>query len=162
MRFTDCFIDYDILIISACRDVMPYHLMTGKSINALSSTSKCRSSFLIDDSHLGEYIDAIFELTGWGSHPDSKLTSTVRLSATSPVIEFRLAVVWKETHKLLKVEFPVTIRSTTASYGTPFGVVRRPTHGNSSQDAAMFESCGHRFADLSEEGYGVAILCGSK
>ncbi len=39
-----------------------------------------------------------------------------------------------------------------------FGVVKRPTHQNTSWDAARFEVCGHRFADLSESGYGAALL----
>ncbi len=64
--------------------------------------------------------------------------------------------------KFLKVEFPVDVRSTEASYETQFGVVRRPTHYNTSWDMAKFEVCGHRFADLSENGYGVSILNDSK
>ncbi len=39
-----------------------------------------------------------------------------------------------------------------------YGVVRRPTHRNTSWDAARFEVSAHRFADLSEPGYGVALL----
>jgi alpha-mannosidase len=39
-----------------------------------------------------------------------------------------------------------------------YGVVRRPTHRNTSWDEARFEVCAHRFADLSEPGYGVALL----
>ena len=39
-----------------------------------------------------------------------------------------------------------------------YGVVRRPTHRNTSWDAARYEVSGHRFADLSEPGYGVALL----
>ena len=45
-----------------------------------------------------------------------------------------------------------------ATYETMYGVVRRPTHRNTSWDAARFEVSGHRFADLSEPGYGVALL----
>jgi alpha-mannosidase len=37
-------------------------------------------------------------------------------------------------------------------------VLSRPTHKNTSWDAAKFEVCGHRWADLSEFGYGVALL----
>src|SRR6185312_16286436 len=42
------------------------------------------------------------------------------------------------------------------------GAVTRPTHRNSPWDAARFEGCGHRFGDLSEPGYGAAILNDSK
>lgn len=54
------------------------------------------------------------------------------------------------------------MRSTEASYETQFGVVKRPTHYNTSWDMAKFEVCSHRFADLSEHGYGVSILNDSK
>jgi alpha-mannosidase len=37
-------------------------------------------------------------------------------------------------------------------------VYRRPTHRNTSWDAARFEVAAHRFVDLSEQGYGVALL----
>jgi alpha-mannosidase len=37
-------------------------------------------------------------------------------------------------------------------------VLKRPTHRNTSWDGARFEVCAHRFADLSEPGYGVALL----
>jgi alpha-mannosidase len=43
-----------------------------------------------------------------------------------------------------------------------YGVVRRPTHRNTSWDAARYEVGGHRFADLSEPGYGVALLTDAK
>jgi alpha-mannosidase len=43
-----------------------------------------------------------------------------------------------------------------------YGVVRRPTHRNTSWDAARYEVAGHRFADLSETGYGVALLNDAK
>jgi alpha-mannosidase len=39
-----------------------------------------------------------------------------------------------------------------------YGVTRRPTHRNTSWDAARYEVSGHRFADLSEPDYGVALL----
>ena len=36
--------------------------------------------------------------------------------------------------------------------------MQRPTHSNTPFDAAMFEVCGHRYADLSEADYGIALL----
>ena len=39
-------------------------------------------------------------------------------------------VEWHETMKFLKVEFPVDIISSEASYETQYGLVRRPTHYN--------------------------------
>ncbi|KAJ3191901.1 Glycoside hydrolase, 38 vacuolar alpha mannosidase, partial [Dinochytrium kinnereticum] len=45
---------------------------------------------------------------------------------------------------------------------TQFGVMKRPTHYNTSWDLAKFEVFGHKFVDLSEHGYGVALLSDSK
>ena len=39
-----------------------------------------------------------------------------------------------------------------------YGNVRRPNHWNTSWDQAKFETVAHRFADLSERGYGVSLL----
>jgi len=64
--------------------------------------------------------------------------------------------------KFLKVEFPVDVTNTEASYETQYGIVRRPTHYNTSWDMAKFEVCCHKWADLSENGYGVSILNDSK
>ncbi|KAK5939733.1 Glycoside hydrolase, 38 vacuolar alpha mannosidase [Knufia obscura] len=71
-------------------------------------------------------------------------------------------VEWHETMKFLKVEFPVDCVNTEATYETQYGLVKRPTHYNTSWDMAKFEVCCHKFADLSEAGYGVSILNDSK
>jgi alpha-mannosidase len=59
---------------------------------------------------------------------------------------------------LLKAHFPLAVRSDFATFECAFGVQRRPTHRNTSWDAARFEVAAHRFADLSEPGYGVALI----
>ena len=39
-----------------------------------------------------------------------------------------------------------------------FGVVERPTHYTTQYDLARYEVPGHRWSDLSEHGFGVALL----
>lgn len=73
-------------------------------------------------------------------------------------IDFRTHVDWHEDHRLLKAAFYTDIRSTKATYDIQFGHVERPTHWNNSWDWARFEVCGHKWADLSETGYGVSLL----
>ena len=89
---------------------------------------------------------------------DSTLTQTIRLDAGSRRVEFRTEVDWQERHRFLKVAFPVAVRAATAEYEMQHGHLARPTHANTSWDEARFEVCGHRWADLSEPGYGVALL----
>src|ERR687895_716125 len=44
----------------------------------------------------------------------------------------------------------------------PFGYAEPPTHFSTSFDRAKYEVPGHRWADLSEHGFGVAVLTDSK
>ena len=96
----------------------------------------------------------------------SSIETTITLSAAikdEPTqIEVHSKVDWHEDMQFLKVEFPVDILNTEASYETSFGIVKRPTHYNTDWDMAKFEVCCHRFADLSESSYGVSILNDSK
>lgn len=73
-------------------------------------------------------------------------------------IDFDSYVDWKQQQLLMKCEFPVDINTNEASYDIQFGNVKRPTHTNTSWDGARFEVCGHKWADLSEGGYGVALM----
>lgn len=75
-----------------------------------------------------------------------------------PRIDFVTRVNWQERQQLLKVAFPVDVRSGEATYEIQFGNVKRPTHWNTSWDYARFETCAHRWIDLSERGFGVSLL----
>lgn len=45
-------------------------------------------------------------------------------------VEMECEVEWQETMKFLKVEFPVDVVNTEASYEMQYGITRRPTHYN--------------------------------
>jgi alpha-mannosidase len=92
----------------------------------------------------------------------STLKQIVSLDCISPRVDFTTEVNWHEAHKFLKVEFPVNVRAEYATYEIQFGHVQRPTHFNTSWDLARFEVCAHKWADLSEPGFGVALLNDSK
>ncbi|HEX7541884.1 MAG TPA: alpha-mannosidase, partial [Anaerolineales bacterium] len=100
-----------------------------------------------------------FEIT---LSPVSTLKQTVTLSAISPRLDFANEVEWHEAHKFLKVEFPLAVRAVNATYEVQFGHLQRPTHFNTSWDMARFEVCGHKWADLSETGFGVSLINDSK
>jgi len=88
----------------------------------------------------------------------STVTQKIIFYTTSRRIDFDTTVDWKQFDLLLKCEFPVDINAIEATYDIQFGNIKRPTHKNTSWDAAKFEVCGHKWADLSEGGYGVALL----
>jgi len=66
----------------------------------------------------------------------SSIKTEISLSAAfkdqQSYVEVDSEVTWHEDMKFLKVEFPVDVRNTEASYETQFGIVRRPTHYNTT------------------------------
>jgi alpha-mannosidase len=97
-----------------------------------------------------------------GEFGSSWMEQEMWLSAGSRRIEFQTVVEWQERHRFLKVAFPVSVRSTRATFEIQHGHIERPSHANTSWDEARFEVSAHRWADLSEEGYGVALLNDAK
>ncbi|MCC7358222.1 MAG: alpha-mannosidase [Anaerolineales bacterium] len=113
-----------------------------------------------------DLVEVVVEETGpvrgtlrlvWRFHT-STITQRLSLYAHTPRIDFRTEVDWHARQTLLKVAFPVNIRATRATYDIQFGSVERPTHWNTSWDWARFETIGHKWVDLSEGNYGVALL----
>ena len=88
----------------------------------------------------------------------SHMTQDIRFYAHSPRIDFNTWVDWKEHQYLLKAGFPVDVHTDEAAFDIQFGNVVRKTHTNTSWDRARFESCGHKWMDVSESGYGVSLL----
>lgn len=91
-------------------------------------------------------------------YSNSTLTQQLILYKEKRRIDFKTEANWNESQQLLKVAFPVQVRNTEATYDIQFGNVKRPTHWNTSWDWARFESVGHQWVDLSENGYGVSLL----
>jgi alpha-mannosidase len=73
-------------------------------------------------------------------------------------IDFETSVEWQETNKMLRVEFPVNVRSAQASFEIQYGHVFRNTHENTRWDMAQFEVVAHKWADISQPNYGVGIM----
>lgn len=88
----------------------------------------------------------------------STLRQDLVLHALTPQIDFDTEVHWCERHRLLKVSFPLAVHTDTARHEIQFGHVTRPTHRNLPTDRSRFEVCAHRWTDLSEAGFGVALL----
>ena len=88
----------------------------------------------------------------------SRITQTYKLLAGSRRLDIETCVDWHERQVLLRALFPLEIRSHEATFETMYGAVKRPTHRNTPWDEVRFEVGAHRFCDLSESGYGVALL----
>ncbi|WP_028547400.1 alpha-mannosidase [Paenibacillus sp. UNC451MF] len=89
---------------------------------------------------------------------ETVIKQDMTLYADNPRIDFSTWVDWQEREQLLKVAFPVRVRAAAATHEIQFGNVQRPTHWNTSWDFARFETCAHRWIDLSERGCGISLL----
>ncbi len=89
---------------------------------------------------------------------NSRITQNIFLYATRRRIDFKTTIDWQEQQTLLKTFFPLDLVTNKATYEIQYGNVERPTHKNTSWDQARFEVCAHKWADMSEAGYGVALL----
>jgi alpha-mannosidase len=92
----------------------------------------------------------------------STVTQTYVLTANSPRLDIETTLDWHDRRVFLRTRTPVNAHSRTATFECANGVVMRPTHENTSWDQAMYEAAAHRFIDLSEPGWGVALLNNAK
>jgi alpha-mannosidase len=92
----------------------------------------------------------------------SRIEQTYVLDAGSPRVDVHTKVEWREKRTMLRALFPTRVRAAEVTCEIQFGQVMRPTHANTSWDAAKFEFCAHRFVDLSMPGAGFALLNDAK
>ncbi|MFG2291287.1 alpha-mannosidase [Streptomyces sp. NPDC048595] len=88
----------------------------------------------------------------------SRSTQELTLRAGSRRLDVRTDIDWHESEKVLKAAFPLDVHAERSTAEIQFGHVHRPTHANTSWDAARFEICAHRWLAVAEPGYGVALL----
>lgn len=88
----------------------------------------------------------------------SSFSQEIRLNAQSKRLDFITDIDWHEDHSLLKTAFPLAIHTNVATCDVQFGFIERPTFLNNPWDKAKFEFCAHKFVDMSEGDYGVALL----
>jgi alpha-mannosidase len=88
----------------------------------------------------------------------SRVTQLLSLAPGERRLLVDTEVDWHETEKFLKLAFPLDLHAERYASETQFGHFHRPTHTNTSWEAAKFEACNHRFVHLEEPGWGVAIV----
>ncbi|MGW7238188.1 alpha-mannosidase [Streptomyces sp. NPDC054804] len=92
------------------------------------------------------------------SFGSSRVTQVLSLSPGERRLLIDTEVDWHETEKFLKLAFPLDLHAERYASETQYGHFHRPTHTNTSWEAAKFEACNHRFIHLDEPGWGVAIV----
>ena len=112
----------------------------------------CDGNIIKTKNELGYFIHFTY------NYNKSKIMQTLCLYNDKRRIDFKTIVEWKESQKILKTAFSVDIRGVFARYDVQEGNIVRPITRNTSWEAAKFEVVAHKWADLSETGYGVALL----
>ncbi len=91
-------------------------------------------------------------------YEESLISQTVWFYGRDSRIDFDTVLEWDSIHRILRTAFPVDINTDKASFEIQFGTIERPTHKNTSWDRQKFETCAHKFADMSEGDYGISLL----
>ncbi|MFF4693213.1 alpha-mannosidase [Streptomyces sp. NPDC001307] len=89
---------------------------------------------------------------------DSRVTQMLTLPPGERRLVVDTEVDWHETEKFLKLAFTLDLHAERYASETQYGHAYRPTHTNTSWEAAKFEACNHRFLHLEEPGWGVAVV----
>ncbi|MGD3111203.1 alpha-mannosidase [Streptomyces sp. YGL11-2] len=89
---------------------------------------------------------------------DSRVVQSLTLARGQRRLDVDTEVDWRETEKFLKAAFPLDVHAERYAAETQFGHLYRPTHTNTSWEAAKFEACAHRFVHVEEPGWGVALV----
>jgi alpha-mannosidase len=92
----------------------------------------------------------------------STISQLITLHRGSRRLEFATTIDWQESHRMLKVAFPLNIHAIEAIHEIQFGHLRRPTHRSRQYDADRFEVCNHKWSALADELHGAAVINDSK
>lgn len=96
------------------------------------------------------------------TYGNSEITQYVYLYKIIDRIDFENSIVWKEKRQLLKVHFPLNIKTKKARFDVQFGSISRNTFPKNKFDEAKFEVCAQKWVDMSNGKYGVALLNNGK
>ena len=110
-----------------------------------------------DSIHVEKADDGSIAIVSERSTGVSTIVQRIRVRPGGSAVEVELDLDWHETEKILKLAFPLDLRADRTAAETQFGHVFRATHTNTSWESARFEACQHRWLQLGEPGFGVAI-----
>lgn len=91
----------------------------------------------------------------------SRTVQDIQLLAGSDRLEIDTTIDWNEDEAFLKAAFPLDVHAARTTAEIQFGHVERPTHTNTSWDAARFEVAAHRWIHAGEPGFGVVLVTDS-
>jgi len=95
-------------------------------------------------------------------YPNTFFTQDIILYKGIDRIDFKTDVEWWESKTMLKVAFALNVNDTVATYEIPFGTIKRSTTLKAQWDKGKWEVNAQKWADLSNNEFGVSLLNKSK
>ena len=155
----------------ACRETLPTGTVAGRII-AYEDVARNDDNWNVQAYYREKYhvIDNVVDVQILEAGPvrgvlrvtrkfrSSTICTDIIAYADSEELRFDYEIDWNEHNLFVKAEYPVDVNASNASYDIQFGHIERPVHKNTLADFARFEVCGHKYADLSDGGFGLAIL----
>lgn len=92
----------------------------------------------------------------------SVLDVTARLGEDDAYLTFDVHADWQEADLMLRTSFETQVHTDRAGFDIQYGLLHRSNTENTLWDKAQFEVCAHKWVDLSESNWGVALLNESK
>lgn len=89
---------------------------------------------------------------------NSKIIQKISLTKGSKMVDIDCWVDWKESFKMLRAEFEPTVYSDTVNCDIQFGNIDRSTLNDTPANKAQFEICAHKFVNVDDDKYGIAII----
>ncbi len=80
---------------------------------------------------------------------NSEFIQDITMYPGVPRVDVHMQADWHEKHILLKVAFPLNVRSDKATFEIPYGTVERPTTRNTPAEKSQFEVPALRWGDIS-------------
>lgn len=111
------------------------------------------SSEIVSDGEVAYIIRNVYKISA-----KSTVAQDMIFFASSAEVRFDTAMDWNDDHRFLKAAFDTSVYDDFARYEIQFGYAKRPTTRNTSVEQAKFEVLNHKYTDLSEPRYGVAVL----
>lgn len=92
----------------------------------------------------------------------SSIEQTISVTEGSPLVRFDVKADWRELEKMLRTDFYPDVQTDEVTCDIQFGNVKRSMLENNSVQTAQYETCAHKWVDMSELTHGVTLINDSK
>ncbi|MHA1385296.1 MAG: alpha-mannosidase, partial [Candidatus Helarchaeota archaeon] len=96
------------------------------------------------------------------TYEKSQFVQTIKVYSEMDMIEFNLNLDFYEKKRIVKVAFPLNLKTQKFSSEIPFGVIKRPTIPKFESQMGRWEVSAQKWVDLTNNEFGVTLINSSK